>query len=789
MLISRTHAVRLALSGALLLLATGFAAAKIPGVSSPASTKAGAATQAEPKETTAQALARVRKQLDEIREDAERPPEPVPPGISPSEVEELREMRVKLTAANDIQLRALEQIDAAAAARKAAESRARDWTGFETPSPYSIVRIDELRADAAEARDRIRLFESGLAQLRIDTERVQAVLGRADQELRRAEEAASAASTADDKARAAWRRKLAALKARAAAAGTTAVGLMAKYRGDTLATYRAELELLERQIAIASRDVSFTEKDLAAAREVIADKIAAVRRELATLEVQIGQRLSERDAAAKDLASVRARAGSTPTDIAVAEARLAAADALADARRDQTDALRGLIILGEEMSTLWDARYAALRGQDPEARRMAEARLREAARQVAARRPYVENLVREARSSLTAIEARLVSGALPPAALSNEQDTLAARRDAVLTTERLQNGIDTEALHLASWVGELDTAREQRSFGARVGDAWLAVRDAVQNIWNFELFAVEDSTVTDGQTVTFSRGVTVGKSIGAILIFLVGLFAMVTLARRVEKRLVGRGFDAARARTTKRWVLALSAVLLLLLTLNVAKIPVTVFAFLGGALAIGAGFGAQTLIKNLISGMVVLVERQIQVGDIVEVEGITGTITEVNLRSSTVLAFDGTEAIIPNSVFVENRVTNWTHSDRKIRRVIKVGVAYGSPARDVADMLQECAQRHGLVLNDPVPLVIFEDFGDNALVFALHVWLELRPNMSSTQVMSDLRFIIEKRFTEAGISIAYPQRDVHFDTTKPLRVELVQETPKANPPPEPPALP
>jgi small-conductance mechanosensitive channel len=200
-----------------------------------------------------------------------------------------------------------------------------------------------------------------------------------------------------------------------------------------------------------------------------------------------------------------------------------------------------------------------------------------------------------------------------------------------------------------------------------------------------------------------------------------------------------------------------------------------VFAFLGGALAIGVGFGTQTLIKNLVSGMVVLMERQVRVGDIVEVDNTSGTVTEVNLRSSTVRGADGVEAIVPNSVFVENKVTNWTRSDRKVRRVVKVGVAYGSPVREVADALLECAKRHGLVLDDPAPLVVFEDFGDSALVFALYLWLELRPNVNSMQVLSDVRFMIEKSFAEAGIVVAYPQRDLHLDAAKPLRVEVVRE--------------
>ncbi|HEX7273488.1 MAG TPA: mechanosensitive ion channel domain-containing protein, partial [Casimicrobiaceae bacterium] len=153
------------------------------------------------------------------------------------------------------------------------------------------------------------------------------------------------------------------------------------------------------------------------------------------------------------------------------------------------------------------------------------------------------------------------------------------------------------------------------------------------------------------------------------------------------------------------------------------------------------------------------------------------TVTEVNLRSSTVRGFDGVETIVPNSALLENKVTNWTHSDRKVRRVVKVGVAYGSPVREVGDILLESAKRHGLVLAEPAPLVIFEDFGDNAMVFALYFWVELGPTVNSQQVMSDLRFMIEKRFGESGIVIAFPQRDVRLDASKPLRVEIVPPAP------------
>jgi potassium-dependent mechanosensitive channel len=209
---------------------------------------------------------------------------------------------------------------------------------------------------------------------------------------------------------------------------------------------------------------------------------------------------------------------------------------------------------------------------------------------------------------------------------------------------------------------------------------------------------------------------------------------------------------------------------------NLARIPLIVFAFLGGALAIGVGFGTQTIIKNFISGVLILLERKVKVGDTVDVDGALGRVTSVDLRASTILGFDGVETVIPNSTFLENKVTNWTHNNSRIRRIMRVGVAYGSRTDLVRDILAGCAERHGLVLKEPQPLVFFEDFGDNAMIFALYFWIDYGPEVNPLRVASDLRFMIEQRFTEESIAVACPQRDVHLDSEQPLRVEVVSSS-------------
>jgi small-conductance mechanosensitive channel len=151
-------------------------------------------------------------------------------------------------------------------------------------------------------------------------------------------------------------------------------------------------------------------------------------------------------------------------------------------------------------------------------------------------------------------------------------------------------------------------------------------------------------------------------------------------------------------------------------------------------------------------------------------------VTAVDIRSTTVRQFDGIETMVPNSLLLEQKVTNWTGESPTMRRVVKVGVAYGSPTRKVADVLEAVAAEHGLVMKDPKPLVIFEDFGESALVFALYFWVDVMKS-SGMQIQSDLRFMLEKRFADAGITVAFPQRNIHLDSEHPLQIEVVPGAP------------
>jgi small-conductance mechanosensitive channel len=265
-------------------------------------------------------------------------------------------------------------------------------------------------------------------------------------------------------------------------------------------------------------------------------------------------------------------------------------------------------------------------------------------------------------------------------------------------------------------------------------------------VGDVQISKYEEITPTGGKIV---RSVQLGTILKALLFFGIAYFILAKISRRMQRVVVNRiGFGEAQANTLRTWLMIVVAFGLALATLNFLSIPLTLFAFFGGALAIGLGFGTQTLIKNFISGIIVLFERKIRVGDIVEVSGTTGTITEINTRSSVLRGGDGKETLVPNSLFLENRVTNLTLSDRRVRHFLSVRVTLNTEPHLVGTILKSCVDRHGQVLKNPAPIISFEDFAENANIFGIYYWTEFNNKTNATVVASDLRFMIEKQLAD-----------------------------------------
>lgn len=195
--------------------------------------------------------------------------------------------------------------------------------------------------------------------------------------------------------------------------------------------------------------------------------------------------------------------------------------------------------------------------------------------------------------------------------------------------------------------------------------------------------------------------------------------------------------------------------------------------WLVAALGVGLGFGLQEIVANFVSGLILLFEQPIRVGDVVTVEGITGTVSRIRIRATTIVNWDRQELVIPNKAFITGQLINWTLSDTVNRVVITIGVAYGSDVERAMALLEEAAREHPMVLDEPAPRVTFEEFGDNALTLRLRAYLDDLDYRLT--LITDLHRSINRKFEAAGIEIAFPQRDLHLDTRQPLEIVLRKE--------------
>lgn len=258
-------------------------------------------------------------------------------------------------------------------------------------------------------------------------------------------------------------------------------------------------------------------------------------------------------------------------------------------------------------------------------------------------------------------------------------------------------------------------------------------------------------------------------------LFLVLLGIATHLTRRLlQNRLLSRTFlDAGQRYAYSRIASYVIYLIGLIIGLQTAGVNLSSLLVVGGAVGIGVGLGLQTLANNFVSGLVLLFERPIKLGDRVEVGGVLGDVVRMAGRSTWVRTNENVVIIVPNSEFISSRVVNWTANDRRVRFSLAVGVSYGSDPSKVRDILLATARNHADVLEDPSPDVLFLGFGDSSLNFELRVWT-VRQVQTPKILASDLYFAIFDNFREQGIEIPFPQRDLHLKSVSvPISVSTV----------------
>lgn len=269
-------------------------------------------------------------------------------------------------------------------------------------------------------------------------------------------------------------------------------------------------------------------------------------------------------------------------------------------------------------------------------------------------------------------------------------------------------------------------------------------------IWNFELFNLGDSVFT---TRSF-------------LLLIVSLFLLIYITAKIRKLLVSKIFprydmNVGVSQSIATIIRYLLVIIGLFIIFQTSGIDLSAIGLLVGALGIGIGFGLQNITNNFISGIIILFERPVKVGDRIEVDDLAGNIVNISARATTIITNDNIAVIVPNSDLVSTRVINWSHNNRNVRLNFPVGVSYNEDPDKIRKLLIEVADSNAGVLQNPPPDVLFENFGDSSLDFNLRVWTDEYSDKPKV-LKSQLYYAIFKKFREHQVEIPYPQRDLHL---------------------------
>jgi small-conductance mechanosensitive channel len=341
----------------------------------------------------------------------------------------------------------------------------------------------------------------------------------------------------------------------------------------------------------------------------------------------------------------------------------------------------------------------------------------------------------------------------------------------VLFVARMATHLGDGAIHELLQTGWIRKRAFIRSLGhsterrlKRLLHLFIAIYALLYLLYIWKLFASPAEAwqaLTDWEVVIGEVSLSLGMILLALLTLYLSLLFSWGLQAFVDSQLLTPQRTDRGVRDAVKKLLHYALVLVgVLVAASIAGIALEKFALLAGALGVGIGFGLQNIVNNFVSGLILLFERPVKVGDAITIDGEWGKIIKIGLRSTVFETYDRAEVIIPNSELISQKVTNWTFSNNISRIVLPVGVAYGTPLEEVIKILLQVAKENSDVLEDPTPAAIFTGFGNSSIDFELRVMI---PDIDlRIAVISELGQAIDRRFKEAGIVIPFPQRDLHL---------------------------
>jgi len=655
-----------------------------------------------------------------------------------------------------------EQIDEAGRLQESAKRLAEveranaEWKEFSDPPPYSVFFVDQLWNSTVSLRLAVEGLQSQSGLIALRDDRARELLQAVDTKLRKNAEQSEEAADSTQASRLRDQRELDELRKRAVAVKVAAAEASKRRVEQELAETKARLAFVERQLGAAEQRVSFEDKDL----ETVRTRNQQERQQLEDeLERTVAERAAQAQALQADLRqeeqiSARLSSGAQKQQNVRQAEQAKQAVELERARLDnliaREDLLKQLLDVVEGERQLWESRFAIARDPEPGLARRAYARFAPLFANFSASRDHLRQQVLVTSGQVGELDNRLAH-ASKAQDRRHIQELLRVQRQREADFNRSLQRMDDTARLFGRWRSQIKEQRNELPLSAKIDDGFRHAWSVLQTAWGVEVFSAEDTIEVDGKKITGYRSVTLGKIVSALVMLLVGYWLCLYVARLIGRMAVTRfGLSAGVANLLRQWSQAFLITMVIVISLVSVKIPLTIFAFLGGAFAIGVGFGAQNLLKNVISGILVLIERPLRVGDLIEVDQVRGRVTTIGLRSSTVRDAKGMDTLIPNSSFLERHLTNWTYSSRQSRFSLRLGVPYGSSTPEVIALLTSVAAEHKQILKEPAPQVLLEEFGAQARIFGLNYWLEIRPDTDPNEVASELRFAIEDKFLQAG---------------------------------------
>ncbi len=654
------------------------------------------------------------------------------------------------------QLGSQDQKDESDAALEELKGQLAQWqqSGPAERGPYSLILLDSIRDELLTLRSRIETIEAGVTAAGQARDLAQAAFEDRETARRQAREASE--TNKDEAVAPALARalRIAVLESRQA---EEELGLR-KIESERQQVLKA---LFETRIGFAEEQEKWIAADATLSMDDYRGKIVELEAKEEQLRRRLSLQQSQIDFAEREWFEAKRRLDAGAADRGLVE-EVAARRLALQLRQRELAILTKRAERVASMQTTWKRRLELWRKE--------------------AERPTIAEWDADARAALEALDTEYRLQELELRDISKERVTLQNRLEGVVAEDSVSSYWLQKQVELTNEIAEIYEANVASIDSARrltvrmLGDIGgeLAVvgwsqrldrlRESIVATWQFEITSVDD------------RSITVGKVIVGIFLLFLGFFLSKVISTILGRSLLPRfGLNegaAAAIRSIAFYILLVTFVFIALRTINV---PLTAFTILGGAVAIGIGFGSQNIMNNFMSGLILLAERPIRVGDLIQLGDLYGIVQHLGARSTRVITGENVEIVVPNSAFLESNVINWTLTDSKVRIFVKVGVSYGSPTRDVSKLLLRAAQEHGRVLKSPAPIVLFTEFGDNSLNFEVHFWITMRKMMDRRILESDIHHRIDALFREAGIVIAFPQRDVHLDLEGPLDVRVMAD--------------